>query len=105
VDVLHTAADRLQRMCLPDDVVARLGGAEFALLQPAVEDRSGVFEMAVGIKAALSMSYDGTGNLPIVACVGYALDSHRHATIEKLLIAAEDLFEVPRLSTPSPGAQ
>ncbi len=77
--VLRQVADALRRVCRADDVLARFGGDEFALLMPRARSSAAAEELAFRLEADLAAigichrPEGSTGQIPISLSAGVAL--------------------------------
>jgi diguanylate cyclase (GGDEF)-like protein len=96
--VLRESASRLEAACRPEDTVARLGGDEFVVLAEGVEDESVTEGLAKRIAASLEEPIRWK-DVEIVqrVSVGVAIASHPGATVEELLLQADEaMYRVKR---------
>ena len=100
--LLIAAAERL-RGCLPaSDMVARLSGDEFALVQHDVHDHEAARAMAQKALAALSVPFQiGDERVHVGACIGTALAPDHATTVEAILQRAQ--IALHHAKTAGPG--
>ena len=95
-DVLRLVADSLRRVCRVDDVLARFGGDEFALLMPRARPGATPEELAFRLEADLAATgisfrpADGAGTIPISVSAGVALFPDEAATRLAVMQLADD---------------
>lgn len=88
--LLRQAARRLRNTVEANDLVARFGGDEFAILRCGSIDRTALMRLASEIVTALAAEYDVDGNtIRITASVGIACSSHEAAGPEAILMQAD----------------
>ncbi len=94
--VLRQVADALRRVCRADDVLARFGGDEFALLMPRARSGASAEELAFRLEAdlaAIGIAHrpeGSTGQIPISLSVGVALFPEEAATRTAVVQLADD---------------
>ncbi len=89
-ELLQAVADRLRGCAEPTDLVAHVGGDEFAIIQPRLERRSDAAFLAKNICTALKAPYDLSGHVAIVdASVGIALAPSDGSEPDELLKNAD----------------
>lgn len=88
--VLQHLARTMQAQCRDVDVLARLGGEEFAILLPAVDqqDALGVAERLRAEVAAYPATYEGQP-IAYTVSIGVALLQPEHSTLDGLIKAAD----------------
>jgi diguanylate cyclase (GGDEF)-like protein/PAS domain S-box-containing protein len=98
--LLKLAASRMRAIARSGDVVARVGGDEFAILQaPAANQREAAISLATRLTEIVAQPYDLGGKPAIIgASIGVAVRSASDDTIETLLHRADlALYEVKSL--------
>jgi diguanylate cyclase (GGDEF)-like protein len=94
--VLRTAAGRAQGMLRSSDVLARIGGDEFAVIAPGARGE-GARQMAESIGTAVSLREPGSQTPQPTASIGWAVFPEDGGDYETLLrVADERLLEVKR---------
>lgn len=87
--VLKAVSERLLRLTGAGEFPVRLGGAEFAIVQPGILQPRAVETLAQNIVAAITRPYVVSGrDLTIGAHVGYASELQQGADIDRLLSRA-----------------
>lgn len=96
--LLHTART-LEERTREEEIVARIGGTEFAVLAPAT-DRNAALVLAERLRTAVTDSpfREGRMHIPLSASVGLAVIDDEQAGIEALLAQARKCLEQARLS-------
>jgi len=88
--LLRLVADRLNQHMRRDDLLARIGGDEFAVLVPDVTDRDAVDGIARKLTGLLSEPFELGGNHYLIgASVGYALAPAEGGDTETLYALAD----------------
>jgi diguanylate cyclase (GGDEF)-like protein len=88
--VLQRIATRLQNMLRPDEVVARMGGDEFAILLPDLEDEQLARKVAKRILKSLEDAISVSGlALQVEASIGIAVFPTHGDNVDSLLRAAD----------------
>jgi diguanylate cyclase (GGDEF)-like protein len=73
-DVLRGVAKRLEQTIRASDTVARYGGDEFVVLQPVLEDMSGIDELRMRIAQAMRMPIEvPAGSFSVGASIGFSI--------------------------------
>jgi diguanylate cyclase (GGDEF)-like protein len=104
-DVVHQLATRLRATASPDDVVARVGQHEFAVLLGGETAEDAATEAARGLATVLDVPVTaGERDLFVTCSVGVAVAAHGSSahgisTAEDLLHAAEDAARAARHTT------
>jgi diguanylate cyclase (GGDEF)-like protein len=94
-DVLRTTAEVIQSQIRPGDILARVGGDEFALLFPAV-DPPGADVVLQRVHGALQQTFEGN-NWPVSVSVGAVTFTALPSSVEALVKRADDLmYQVKR---------
>lgn len=89
-ELLRQVADRLKRAVDRDCEIGRLGGDEFQLLLPDLDDRGVLGELAMRIVTMLRQPYSlAEGRCEIGASVGIAIAPHDGITCEEIVRAAD----------------
>ncbi|MFN3988945.1 MAG: putative bifunctional diguanylate cyclase/phosphodiesterase [Erythrobacter sp.] len=89
-ELLRQVADRLKRAVDRDCEIGRLGGDEFQVLLPDVDDRGELGEMAMRIITMLRQPYSlNEGRCVIGASVGIAIAPHDGVSREEIVRAAD----------------
>jgi diguanylate cyclase (GGDEF)-like protein len=87
--LLRLVAERIQSTVRRDDIVARFGGDEFAILQSSA-DESLAMQLAARINQLLAQPFVIDGNdVHITASIGIALCNNRSATPDVLIMQAD----------------
>ncbi len=88
--VIKIAAERLQALSAPGDIVARLAGDEFAVVQVLPRDRADVEVFARKVAGAMSVPAIVNGNeVPMSVGVGVSLAPEHGKDAERLIKSAE----------------
>jgi diguanylate cyclase (GGDEF)-like protein len=89
-DLLKQVAERLRRAIDRDCEIGRLGGDEFQVMLPDIDDRGVLGELALKIIAMLRQPYSlAEGRCVIGASVGIAIAPHDGVTREEIVRAAD----------------
>ena len=89
-ELLRQVADRLKRAVDRDCEIGRLGGDEFQVLLPDIDDRGELGELAMRIVTMLRQPYSlDEGRCVIGASVGIAIAPHDGITREEIVRAAD----------------
>ncbi|MBS99727.1 MAG: sensor domain-containing diguanylate cyclase [Oceanospirillaceae bacterium] len=89
--VLREVGRRLQKLVRASDTVARTGGDEFMVLQPAVNTESAAQAVADKIEQVLAMATEYQGNsVSISASVGFAIFPDDADSLDRLIMLADD---------------
>ncbi|MBU3992819.1 MAG: EAL domain-containing protein [Alphaproteobacteria bacterium] len=85
-ELLKQVAQRLQSVCDKHTVIGRLGGDEFQIMLPDVEDRGRLGELAKRIIAIVSQPYTVEGSRCVIgASIGIAVAPYDGASSEELI--------------------
>lgn len=106
--LLKMVAERLVAATAPDATIVRMGGDEFAVLQPGLYRGSDVADLALRISASLRDPFILSGeDVRIGASVGHAASSSKPADLDGLLARADEAsYRVKSVrSTAAPVAQ
>lgn len=97
-EVLRAVADCLQGMTRYHDVVARLGGEEFAIVAPNMDNEM-LIRLAERIRKAIAATtvLSGNARLKITASVGLAIWDKRETAEEFFRRADEQLYSAKKL--------
>ncbi len=89
-ELLQQVASRLQRAIDRDCTIGRLGGDEFQVMLPDLDDRGVLAEIALKLIAMLKQPYSlGEGRCVIGASVGIAIAPHDGITGEEVVRSAD----------------
>ena len=89
-ELLKQVAQRLQRVCDKTAEIGRLGGDEFQIILPNVEDRGKLGEMAKRIIAIISQPYSIEGSRCVIGTsVGIAISPFDGGSSEELIRSAD----------------
>jgi len=95
--LLRKVADRLKGACRKDDVVARVGGDEFVILQPGISGRDDADRLAARLVDLVGRTYVLNGHtVNIGASVGVALNKPQSLARDLLRDADLALYEAKR---------
>ncbi|EAS48905.1 putative diguanylate cyclase (GGDEF domain) [Aurantimonas manganoxydans SI85-9A1] len=89
--LLQEVAGRLRRIVGQGDIVARIGGDEFVVVQPGLKDPAAPDALAQRIHAGLSEAYriDGGQTIRVGLSLGYSIASSDTASLDALLRDAD----------------
>ena len=88
--IIKILADRLRAATPPEDMVARVSGDEFAIIQRGARDRAGAALFAEKIARAIAIPVFLEGRqIPLSACVGVALAPGDGDDAERLIKSAK----------------
>jgi diguanylate cyclase (GGDEF)-like protein/PAS domain S-box-containing protein/putative nucleotidyltransferase with HDIG domain len=85
--LLQSAAMAIKNSCRNDEIIARMGGDEFAILLPGVNEEEAMKVISRMNKNAAASIIMG---LPVSIAFGFATKNEPHESILKILQAAED---------------
>ncbi|MBC2668919.1 EAL domain-containing protein [Novosphingobium piscinae] len=89
-ELLKQVAQRLQRVCDKTAEIGRLGGDEFQILLPNIDDRGRLGEMAKRIIAIISQPYSINGSRCVIGTsVGIAISPFDGSNSEELIRSAD----------------
>lgn len=96
--LLSAVANRLRGAIRNSDIVARMGGDEFAVIQFGLHRAEEAELLARRINASIAQPFDiGDRLLSITACIGTVVSSNREQRLEALLQEADEkLYETKR---------
>lgn len=86
-ELLRRVAATLHRICRADDIVARVGGDEFALLLPRTDESE---TAAIAARIRDEFAREAIGPLRCSIAIGYALKEEKRALIHEVLTDAEE---------------
>lgn len=87
--ILQQVSERLQQSLPGGDLVARVGGIEFVIVQSAIADAQEAADLARRMTARLTEPYlIGDLKISITACVGHGLARQQGADLDRLLLEA-----------------
>jgi diguanylate cyclase (GGDEF)-like protein len=88
--LLKAIVERLRKAAAKDDIVARFGGDEFAILHAGAADAAAVGELATSIADSMAMPFDiGSHQIRITSSIGIALYSPEVAGPEAMMVQAD----------------
>lgn len=106
--LLKECAHRLRSLLRSSDIVARVGGDEFAVILAPVDDRSVAVKVAESIATELSLPLDFEGQpISVSASVGVSMFPEQARTSEDLLkLADQEMYTVKQAKqrNPKPSA-
>jgi diguanylate cyclase (GGDEF)-like protein/PAS domain S-box-containing protein len=89
-DLLKQVSERLTTILRASDIIARIGGDEFAVLLIGTSDRRAVIDVARKIRGALKVPFDlGVGVVTVGASIGIARCPRTGSTVETLMGQAD----------------
>ena len=95
--LLKKVADRVRAACRKDDIVARVGGDEFVVLQPGIAGRDDAHQLATRLVDLVGRTYVLNGHtVNIGVSVGVALNGERVQARDVLRDADLALYEAKR---------
>ena len=107
-DVLRRTAEYLRSACRLDDILARFGGDEFALLLPNVESETEARVIAARLTAELvGISYEPPGHdtaIPVSLSLGVALFPHDSPTRQEVMQLAGERLRQAKTGAAAEGA-
>ncbi|MDP3306403.1 MAG: diguanylate cyclase [Erysipelotrichaceae bacterium] len=98
--LLHSAALAIKNSCRTDEIIARMGGDEFAILLPGVSEEEAEKVITRMKKSASESIIMG---LPVSIAFGFATKKEPHESILKVLQAAEDRMYQNKITENSTG--
>jgi diguanylate cyclase (GGDEF)-like protein len=99
--ILRQAADRAQSMLRSSDVLARIGGDEFAIIAPGVQGDA-VRNLAESVCHAVGTNYSDAGTPCASASIGWAVFPDDGTDFEALIRAADErMLSRKRLAEPA----
>jgi diguanylate cyclase (GGDEF)-like protein len=88
--LLKAIVERLRKSVGRDDIVARFGGDEFAILHAGAADAAAVGELATRIAGSMAMPFDiGGHQIRITSSIGISLYSPEVAAPETMMVQAD----------------
>ena len=97
--LLHDVAKRMQQCLRASDTLARIGGDEFAIILPSIDNTDDAIFVAEKIREALNKPFELEGNytISIACCIGIAMYPD-HGREEKILMehADEAMYEAKK---------
>lgn len=100
-EVLRLVAGQLRRAARPDDVVARVGGDEFAVLCEAVPDLGAAERLAQRMRAVIRRPlFAGGRRWQLHASIGFAIGKHGRDTAADVIGRADDAMYATRAPHP-----
>ncbi len=93
--LLIAAANSLQKVCRPEDLVARWGGDEFILLLPNTDEQ---YSSEIIQKVLDNNKHEMIDNIFLSVTMGYAVKYHKEEDLERVINQADDMMYKEKLS-------